>query len=261
MATGDLEHDAARTGARPEAFWEVLERVAALGGDGARLRRPIPFEVVPDGAQDADAPRMPQGPVPQEVYQRLRSLLSDVDTLGDALVGGGGEGSEPEPSPPEAEGPSAIAPSEEEDAQPGDARDPVVTPADEETSELDGGREQVSAPARPVWLAWQDVPEEPDGAVASDLASADAPVGEQAPADGAATSRQDDGAGHGIGAHSSVIPGTEEFMALLERKNRAFEETGEIDTDLDRAADRLAWDRATDDVIAKRRLFRKRKRD
>lgn len=260
MATGDLEHEAARTGARPEAFWEVLERVAALGGDGARLRRPIPFEVVPEGPQEADAPRVPRGPVPQEVYQRLRSLLSDVDTLGDATVGEGGEGSEPEALGPEAEGPSVVAASEE-DAQSGDDRDPVVTPADEEADELDGGAEHVSVPARPVWLAWQDVPEEPDGAVASESGSADAPADEHAQADRAVTSRQDDGAGHGIGAHSSVIPGTEEFMALLERKNRAFEETGEIDTDLDRAADRLAWDRATDDVIAKRRLFRKRKRD
>ncbi|MGC9154304.1 MAG: hypothetical protein ACP5HZ_01515, partial [Ferrimicrobium sp.] len=63
-----------------------------------------------------------------------------------------------------------------------------------------------------------------------------------------------------FGAHAAVIPGTEEFMSSLARKNRAFEHTGEIDTDLDRAADKLGWNRADDDIVAKRKIFKKKKR-
>jgi hypothetical protein len=256
MATGDLEHEAARTGARREAFWEVLERVAALGGDGARLRRPVPFEVVAEGAPEADTPRAPKGPVPREVYQQLRSLLSDVDTLGDATVDGPVD-------PPNAEATSVGAergPEVRERGSRGEDSRPGVARTLEEVEEPEGTTEETPAPPRPVWLTWQEVPEEPEGATA-EAVSPD-PVGaQQGSAADAAPPSSEAGAGHGIGAHASVIPGTEEFMALLERKNRAFEETGEIDTDLDRAADRLAWDRTSDDVIAKRRVFRKRKRD
>ncbi|MCL5972925.1 MAG: hypothetical protein ACYCWN_06065 [Ferrimicrobium sp.] len=62
-----------------------------------------------------------------------------------------------------------------------------------------------------------------------------------------------------FGTHAAVIPGTEEFMSSLARKNRAFEHTGEIDTDLDRAADKLGWNRSDDDIVVKRKIFKKRK--
>jgi len=62
-----------------------------------------------------------------------------------------------------------------------------------------------------------------------------------------------------FGSHAATIPGTEEFMNSLARKNRAFEHTGEIDTDLDRAADKLGWDRSDDDLVVKRKIFKKKK--
>jgi hypothetical protein len=62
-----------------------------------------------------------------------------------------------------------------------------------------------------------------------------------------------------FGSHAAIIPGTEEFMNSLARKNRAFEHTGEIDTDLDRAADKLGWDRSDDDLVVKRKIFKKKK--
>jgi len=314
MATGDLEHEAAQAGARQEDFWVVLERVAALGGDGARLRRPIPFEVVPDDAKDADPPRVPAGPAPREVYQQLRSLLSDVDAVGEPLGSAPGDG--PEPEAPLVEDPTGAATSDEavpdeavpEEAVPDEAvpdeavpeeavesyrgddvvdvprveaaQDQVVAgtteddvvdvPREEDApDEADGGEaegadtssSETAERSRPVWLSWQEVPAESDEVGDAQAVGPRAGTSAQASSARASSSDACDDAGYGIGAHAGVIPGTEEFMALLERKNRAFEETGEIDADLDRAADRLAWDRATDDVIAKRKLFRKRKRD
>ena len=50
-----------------------------------------------------------------------------------------------------------------------------------------------------------------------------------------------------------------EFLASLERKNRTFDKTGEIDVDLDRVAAKLDWSRGDDDVVIKRRRGRKRK--
>ncbi len=50
-----------------------------------------------------------------------------------------------------------------------------------------------------------------------------------------------------------------EFLASLERKNRTFDKTGEIDVDLDRVASKLDWSRGDDDVVVKRRRGRKRK--
>jgi len=58
--------------------------------------------------------------------------------------------------------------------------------------------------------------------------------------------------------------GAEEFLDALERKNRAFEITGELDIDLDKAGanyerdEEGVWQRGQDDVVAKRRLFRKK---
>ncbi len=68
----------------------------------------------------------------------------------------------------------------------------------------------------------------------------------------------------GFDDDEGVREGAEEFLDALERKNRAFEITGELDIDLDKAGahyerdEEGVWQRGQDDVVAKRRLFRKK---
>ncbi|MHB8190526.1 MAG: hypothetical protein ACYDHP_08960 [Ferrimicrobium sp.] len=58
--------------------------------------------------------------------------------------------------------------------------------------------------------------------------------------------------------------GAEQFLDSLERKNRTFERTGEMDMDLDRAAEEYerdserVWRRGQDDIVSKRRIFHRK---
>jgi hypothetical protein len=51
-----------------------------------------------------------------------------------------------------------------------------------------------------------------------------------------------------------------EFLEGMRRKNEAFDRTGEIDMDLDKAEKRIEWSREQDDVVVTRKFLRKNRK-
>ncbi|WP_298336424.1 hypothetical protein [Ferrimicrobium sp.] len=239
------------------AFWEVLERTAALAEPKQEVKLPELVDLVPDVS--------PSGPgdtrvvesdsqLPREVYEHIRGLLGDVEATEVPVSVHGVEGV--------IEKDLAI---NEATA----AEDGGVTNSSTVESELEQGQvqqdplQQQSVQQLQVQRAQAEQREHHVATVTGPTHVEPGPTGSSLEAvEPVATQPISGGLGpmYEFGAHAAVIPGTEEFMSSLARKNRAFEHTGEIDTDLDRAADKLGWNRTDDDVVAKRKIFKKKKR-
>jgi hypothetical protein len=229
-------------------FWAVLERTAALAELEDRVKLPelveIGGDVSPVGPGDtrtveSDSQR------PSEVFAHIRDLLGDVE---------GGDEIERLSLPDSG----------------------VQVPTQHETADTQGGAGELSHQSAESGVALdessseiQEVAAQPSGEVSFEVFPAvpladdsQIAVGVSEGISDGESGAPDDGAGpmYEFGSHATVIPGTEEFMNSLARKNRAFEHTGEIDTDLDRAADKLGWSRTDDDLVVKRKIFKKKKK-
>ncbi len=228
-------------------FWAVLERTAALAEPEDRVQPPELVELVGDVSAvgpgdtrhvESDSQR------PREVFAHIRELLGDVEGSDEAELG-----SSPGQDERGAQQEMVAARDGDDDGAIDSSQSGVAL--DQSPGEAEGMTVQPTAV--PLFEA---VPAAP---LADDAQSTTGPSEGVLDAEPELSSG---GAGpmYEFGAHTTVIPGTEEFMDSLARKNRAFEHTGEIDTDLDRAADKLGWNRTDDDLIVKRKLFKKKKK-
>lgn len=240
-------------------FWAVLERTAALAEPEDRVQPPELVELVGDVSAvgpgdtrhvESDSQR------PREVFAHIRELLGDVEGSDEAELGSSPgqdeRGAQQEMvAARDGDDDGEIDSSQSGVARDGSHGDIQDVALDQSPGEAEGMTVQPTAV--PLFEA---VPAAP---LADDAQSTTGPSEGVLDAEPELSSG---GAGpmYEFGAHATVIPGTEEFMDSLARKNRAFEHTGEIDTDLDRAADKLGWNRTDDDLIVKRKLFKKKKK-
>lgn len=240
-------------------FWAVLERTAALAEPEDRVQPPELVELVGDVSAvgpgdtrhvESDSQR------PREVFAHIRELLGDVEGSDEAELGSSPgqdeRGAQQEMvAARDGDDDGEIDSSQSGVARDGSHGDIQDVALDQSPGEAEGMTVQPTAV--PLFEA---VPAAP---LADDAQSTTGPSEGVLDAEPELSSG---GAGpmYEFGAHTTVIPGTEEFMNSLARKNRAFEHTGEIDTDLDRAADKLGWNRTDDDLIVKRKLFKKKKK-
>ncbi len=240
-------------------FWAVLERTAALAEPEDRVQPPELVELVGDVSAvgpgdtrhvESDSQR------PREVFAHIRELLGDVEGSDEAELGSSPgqdeRGAQQEMvAARDGDDDGEIDSSQSGVARDGSHGDIQDVALDQSPGEAEGMTVQPTAV--PLFEA---VPAAP---LADDAQSTTGPSEGVLDAEPELSSG---GAGpmYEFGAHTTVIPGTEEFMDSLARKNRAFEHTGEIDTDLDRAADKLGWNRTDDDLIVKRKLFKKKKK-
>ncbi len=240
-------------------FWAVLERTAALAEPEDRVKLPELVELIGDlsvvGPGDT-RPVESDSQRPREVYAHIRELLGDVE---------GSDGMELESSSGEDErgaqqeidaGKDGDGDGNMHASKSGAALDESHAET-QDTGVVESHVEVEGMTGLPIGgVLFETVPAEPlsDDAQPTAGPSEDVPdVEPELSSDGA-------GSMYEFGAHTTVIPGTEEFMSSLARKNRAFEHTGEIDTDLDRAADKLGWNRTDDDLVVKRKIFKKKKK-
>lgn len=239
------------------AFWEVLERTAALAEPKQEVKPPELVDLVPDVSSSGPGDTRvveSDSQLPREVYEHIRGLLGDVEaTEVPALVHGVKGVIEKDLVVDEAtaadDGPVTNSSTVESQLEPGQVQqDPRREQAVQQVQ-----AQQAQAEQREQHGAMVTGPTHVDAALTGSSLEAVEPVATQPISGGL-------GPMYEFGAHATVIPGTEEFMSSLARKNRAFEHTGEIDTDLDRAADKLGWNRSDDDVVAKRKIFKKKKR-
>lgn len=229
-------------------FWAVLERTAALVEADDRVKLPELVELGGDGLSVGPGDTRPvesDSQRPREVFAHIRGLLGDVeaDDEPEALsrLVGDGQGAVDE---------ATVAPAGEEDKP--SQQDPLPGVDGElVNTELEVGVQRLSGEL--LFEVFPEVPPSEGQPLADALVEDPSDRVEEIPA-------VESGPMYEFGAHSTVIPGTEEFMDSLARKNRAFEHTGEIDTDLDRAADKLGWNRTDDDLVVKRKIFKKKKK-
>ncbi|WP_298342573.1 hypothetical protein [Ferrimicrobium sp.] len=235
------------------AFWEVLERTAALAESEQGVKLPELVDLVPDlsstGPGDTRVVES-DSQLPREVYEHIRGLLGDVEATEVAVVARGAED---------------VAEKDLVAGEVAEAKDGGVAASSSVESQMEQDPvQQQPVQQGQVHQAQAEQPEQHQGAAVTDPTHAGAgPTGSSFEAVEPVATRAGPGGlspMYEFGAHAAVIPGTEEFMSSLARKNRAFEHTGEIDTDLDRAADKLGWNRADDDIVAKRKIFKKKKR-
>lgn len=228
-------------------FWAVLERTAALAEPGDRVKLPELVELVSDVSAvgpgdtrhvESDSQR------PREVFAHIRELLGDVEGGDDPELGfssGENERGALQEMVVVKDGDGA---GKIDSSQSGVALDQSPGEVEEVTTQRTAGLLFEAVPAAPLADDAESTagPSESVSDVEPELSSGGA------------------GPMYEFGAHTTVIPGTEEFMNSLARKNRAFEHTGEIDADLDRAADKLGWNRTDDDLVIKRKIFKKKKK-
>ena len=240
-------------------FWAVLERTAALAEPEDRVQPPELVELVGDVSAvgpgdtrhvESDSQR------PREVFAHIRELLGDVEGSDEAELG-----SSPGQDERGAQQEMVAARDGDDDgkidsSQSGVARDGSHGDIQDVARDQSPGGAEGMTVQPTAGLLFEAVPAAP---LADDAQST------TGPSEGVLDVEPELSSGgtgpmYEFGAHTTVIPGTEEFMDSLARKNLAFEHTGEIDTDLDRAADKLGWNRTDDDLIVKRKLFKKKKK-
>jgi hypothetical protein len=236
-------------------FWAVLERTAALAEPEDRVKLPELVELVGDVSAVGPGDIRPvesDSQRPREVFAHIRELLGDVE--------GSDEMESESPSTGDARG----AQEEIVVAKDGDGEGNMHS--SQFGVSLDGSHGEIQDVALDGSHAEvEDVAGLPIGGVLFEAIPA-APLADDAGPSGSVSDVEPNlppdevGPMYEFGAHTTVIPGTEEFMNSLARKNRAFEHTGEIDTDLDRAADKLGWNRTDDDLVVKRKIFKKKKK-
>ncbi|WP_298209690.1 hypothetical protein [Ferrimicrobium sp.] len=218
-------------------FWAVLERTAALAEPPQGVKVPELIDLARDvPPTDGGDTRVVESDaqLPREVYAHIRGLLGDVET---PVLPGTFSGQTP------SEAPSLETDSVASGATIRQHAD-VAKQSTLETQGDHGGHDSGSSVDDPTLGSSLERTQLQETTQPADPMQDNGGVGPM----------------YEFGAHATVIPGTEEFMSSLARKNRAFEHTGEIDTDLDRAADKLGWNRSDDDVVAKRKIFKKKKR-
>lgn len=234
------------------AFWEVLERTAARAEPKQEVKLPELVDLVPDVSSSGPGDTRvveSDSQLPREVYEHIRGLLGDVEATEVPASVHGVEGVREKDLVVDEDGGATNSSTVESQLEQGQVQqDP---PQQQSVQQLQVQRAQ--AEQRDYHGATVTGPTHVDAGPTGSSLEAVEPVAAQPISGGL-------GPMYEFGAHAAVIPGTEEFMSSLARKNRAFEHTGEIDTDLDRAADKLGWNRTDDDVVAKRKIFKKKKR-